>query len=134
MNVLEDPVTTREPAEEISISRVRSLVERSVINDPSPKDNAVDEKQFSRILEELQQLRQTVNSSAVIPKNYEMELPLGARLAPPPGKRPMSAFSEEDPPGKRLKRMISEESHQSEFDPASNNMPSCQKCGAYYAT
>ena len=30
--------------------------------------------------------------------------------------------------------MTSTESHQSEFDPATINMPSCQKCGAYYAT
>ena len=51
-----------------------------------------------------------------------------------PEERPGSNDDLGPPPGKRMKRMSSVESHQSEFEPATVKMPSCVDCGAYYAT
>ena len=113
-NVLEDQDTLSEQVEKPVISTVQDQVEQTPIN--QVEQTSINKVEGEQILEEIRQLHQAVM------KNNDDRI------------RDKRTSSEEGPPGKRLKRETSEESYQSDFDSPSIDMPSCQKCGAYYAT
>ena len=110
-NVLEDTLNRSVENRQVKLpppTRSPELVKPS--DTKAQEDLTMAEAQ--QILEELQQLRKAFKRNGTEAARYN--------LAPPPGKR--------------LKRMSSTESNQSEPEPTTATMPSCTNCGAYYAT